>query len=350
MISRIYGHLPNGNPVHEYILKNAQGMCVSILDYGATITSIKTPDIRGNIDNVVLSYNSLTDYLKGTSYIGSVIGRVANRIENGRLFVNGRQYDLETNEGSNHLHGGVVGFDKKLWSAKVISTDDYEKISLFLKSLPGDQNYPGGVDVEVSYKLTSTNDLEVCYRALCFDSATPINMTQHSYFNLSGNCRERIYDHNLIINSKFYTPADKYNIPTGELCPVKDSYLDFENDRSLEMVLTSENLDLGGLDHNFVVNGSDNELNFVAKLYHKKSGRTLSVHSTQPCLQVYTGNHLDSDGADGGEFFRHSGICLECQGFPDSVNKNNFPSIMINPGDVYSEHTVYSFGVCETRD
>lgn len=345
MSKSIFGHLPDGTLVHRYTLSNRSGMQVSVIDYGAIITEINVPDGSGRPSNMVLHYDNLDDYLNGTSYLGTAVGRVANRIAKGSFSLDGQTFTLATNGGPNHLHGGEQGFDSRLWQAQL---EGEQTISFKLKSINGDQGYPGALEVEVRYTLKDDNTLAINYHALCRESATPVNLTQHTYFNLSGQHGTDIGQHSLQLFCQEYTPMDKTGVPTGQVASVKGTALDFSEPTMLNDVLFDNlpaELDVTlGIDHNFVIPAASGGLAKVACLKETQSGRSMEVFSSQPGVQVYTGNYLDVDGAkDSKAFKRHEGLCLECQSFPDSVNQPSFPSIIIQPGEEYRETTCYQF-------
>ncbi|WP_020208682.1 aldose epimerase family protein [Gilvimarinus chinensis] len=347
MEKSFYGKLPCGAKVHEYTLSNANGMKVSIIDYGAIITGIYAPKDNAKTVNLVLGYDSLEGYLKGSSYLGAVVGRVANRIASGGFSIQGNRYQLEVNNGPNHLHGGLCGFDKKLWQAQYSSSQS-QQLRLALVSEEGDQGYPGHLAVEVVYTFNDNNELRIDYRGECTKAATPVNLTQHSYFNLGG--AGTIGRHELQVFAQRYTPINGNGIPLGYLADVAGRPLDFRQARKLNEVLNlgdSEVQEAGGVDHNFVIDqDTSNKLAPVAILTDPDTGRRMRVFSTQPGVQVYTGNFLHQDAAASLQAFpRYGAVCLECQGFPDAVNHPDFPSVVVQPGQTYRETTLYRFEV-----
>jgi len=334
-----------------FTFSNNNGLIVSLTNFGATITSIRTLDRAGKLGNIVLGYDSLEEYVKNSAYTGSVVGRYANRIGAGLLRIDGRSYQLSCNEKGNHLHGGGSGFDKKVWEASPIREERGCGLALSLISPDGDEGYPGTVDVRAIYLLTPDNRLIIEYSAAS-DSPTIINLTQHSYFNLAGS--GTIHDHHLRINASGYTPVDDCLIPTGVLKSVDDTIFDFRLERRLGSVMDKDNeaqLINGGFDHNFVLDGSHSLKVPAASLYDPSSGRTLNVHTTQPGLQLYTGNHLNERmiGKGGVPFRAFGALCLETQHFPDSPNHRAFPSVLLYPGNVYRQTTEYRFGLRPRR-
>lgn len=345
MEQKFYGRLPGGEAVREYTLCNSRGMRVSVIDYGAIITGIYYPVADNRAVNMVLAYDNLAGYLNGSSYVGAVVGRVANRIAGGVFSIDGRRYQLAVNNGPNHLHGGLQGYDKKLWRAEAVNA---QELRLTLVSEHGDQGYPGDLSLQVIYRLTDDNELRIDYRALCETAATPVNLTQHSYFNLTGTVDRTIGAHELTLFADQYTPVDATGIPEGHLASLTGSALDFRQPRRLDEVLQSgaaEVVTAGGVDHNFVVRrDKTGALVRVALLHEPVSGRSMEVWSTQPGVQVYTGNYLHEDAAAAlHPFVRYGGVCLECQGFPDAVNQPDFPPVVIRPGESYRETTCYRF-------
>jgi aldose 1-epimerase len=335
-----FGTLEDGREVSLFTLTNTNDMEVKITNYGGIVTSIHTPDQDGNLDNVVLGFESLDKYLEGTPYFGAIIGRYGNRIEDGTFSIDGTEYELATNDGNNHLHGGEQGFDKVLWHAH---TADGALVLNYL-SEDGEEGYPGNLKVTVTYTLTQDNALKIDYKANT-DKATPVNLTNHSYFNLSGHPDSTILDHGLTINADQYTPVDDELIPTGELAEVEGTPFDFTNPHAI-----GERIDQvkGGYDHNWVLNRSeDNSLFHAATLYHSESGREMKVLTTEPGIQFYSGNFLDGslEGPDGTPFVQHSALCLETQHFPNSPNEPDFPSTILDPNETYNTTTVYQFSV-----
>lgn len=335
-----FGTLEDGREVSLFTLTNANNMEVKITNYGGIVTSIRTPDKEGNLDNVVLGFESLDKYLAGTPYFGAIIGRYGNRIADGKFSIDGKTYDLATNDGNNHLHGGIQGFDKVLWNAE---TKEDGSLELTYLSKDGEEGYPGNLEVSVIYRLTNDNELEIAYEATT-DKATPVNLTNHSYFNLSGAPDSTILDHELKINAHQYTPVDDELIPTGELGDVENTPFDFTEFHEVGARIDQVE---GGYDHNWVLKRSAQDSLFhAATLYHEESGREMNVFTTEPGIQFYSGNFLDGSlkGPGGTPFVKHAALCLETQHFPNSPNEPKFPSTILRPGETYQTTTIYQFG------
>ncbi|HXT64272.1 MAG TPA: aldose epimerase family protein [Pyrinomonadaceae bacterium] len=336
-----FGVTPGGEEVQLFSLENDQGMRVKIIDYGGTITHIDVPDRSGRIADVVLGHDNLEGYLNRSRYFGALIGRYANRIARGCFDLNGVGYSLATNNGANHLHGGLRGFDKVVWEAVEIG----DGVRLSYLSKDGEENYPGNVRATVAYSLTETNELRIEYVATT-DKDTIINLTNHSYFNLAGS--GTILDHEVTINADAFTPVDETLIPTGEIRDVKDTPMDFTSATAIGARINSayEQVRIaGGYDHNFVLRGEVGELNTAATLHDPKSGRLMEVSTTQPGMQFYSGNFLDGSlvGKGGRVYVKNAGCCFETQHFPDSPNHPGFPSTVLNTGEEYRQTTVYRF-------
>ncbi len=326
--------------VSLYSLSNKNGVKVEIMNYGGIVTSVSTPDKNDTAGDIVLGFDNLSDYLKEHPYLGAICGRYANRIEKGRFLLNGQTYSLPINNGPNSLHGGVKGFDKVVWNAQANSATNELILTYFSKDL--EEGYPGNVTVKVIYSLSENNELFIRYFAET-DKITHINLTNHSYFNLSCG-KEKILDHNLRIYASHYTPVDENSIPTGKILPVNETPFDFRSPKKIgEEISKIEH----GYDINFVINQEDDKINKVADLSHSGTGRLVEVFSTEPGVQFYTGNFLDGTlkGKNGIIYDKHMGVCLETQHFPDSPNKKGFPSTILAPGEPYSQTTVYKFGI-----
>ncbi len=336
-----------GQTVRLFTLKNRNGLVTQITNYGGRIINLWTPDREGNFDDIVIGYNSLEEYLNSNEiYYGTLIGRYGNRIANGEFELNDSVYTLAKNNGENHLHGGEKGFNNVVWEAKQL--DDY---SLELKyiSKNGEEGYPGNLEVTVLYQLNNDNELEVEYWATT-DKPTPVNLTQHSYFNLKGVGSGDVKDQLLQINADYYTPVDSGLIPTGEIAPVEGTPMDFRQPTTIGSRIDAdfEQLVFGkGYDHNWVLNQAESGLNYAAKVVEPITGRTLEVYTNEPGIQFYGGNFLDgSDTGKNGKVYTHrSALCLETQHFPDSPNQPDFPSTILQPGDEYYSICVYKFGV-----
>lgn len=341
-----FGTLPSGAAVALYTLRNRHGMEARITPYGGIVTSLTAPDRNGRYADVVLGYDSLARYLKGSPYFGALIGRYANRIARGRFSLDGVGYSLAINNGSNSLHGGVAGFDKVLWkTTHAMITPQGPQLSLAYSSVDGEEGYPGNLQVTAVYTLTEANALELDYTATT-DKDTVVNLTQHSYFNL--RARGDVLSSVVQINADEFTPVDATLIPTGELRAVAGTPLDFRSPVAIGARIEEDNEQLrfaGGYDHNWVIKKPAGELGVMGTVYEPQSGRVLEVSSTEPGLQFYTGNSLDATlvGKEGRVYERRAGFTLEPQHFPDSPNHPNFPSTVLRPGQVYRNTIVYRF-------
>jgi len=344
-----FGRMPDGKAVEVYTLRNARGMEVRAITYGAIIQSIRVPDRSGRLGDVTLGYDSLSGYLTASPYFGAVVGRYANRIARGRFALGGQTYRLAANNGPNHLHGGLKGFDKVVWEAKSFQRGDTVGVEFQHTSPDGDEGYPGTLHVSVTYTLTPSNQLEVEYRAKT-DQATPVNLSQHSYFNLAGEGSGDILGHILEVDADRYTPVDSTLIPTGELASVRNTPFDFRTPMAIGARINQPDPQLKygkGYDHNFVLNRSGSGVVHAARVVEPKTGRTLDISTTEPGLQFYSGNFLDGTitGKSGHVYAHRSALVLETQHFPDSPNHPNFPSTILRPGKEYRSRTVFAFGV-----
>jgi aldose 1-epimerase len=344
-----FGQLPNGAAVTVYTLTNANGVEVRTIPYGAIIVSIRVPDRTGKVDDVVLGFDQLDGYLGTSPYFGAVVGRYANRIANGRFSVDGKDYTLATNNGPNALHGGVKGFDKKMWNAELVERDGNVGVVYSVVSPDGEEGYPGTLTASVTYILTRGNELSIEYEAST-DKATPINLSQHSYFNLGGEGHGDILNHRLTIDADRITPVNATLIPTGELMAVDGTPFDFRQPMRVGERVDAANEQLrygGGYDHNFELKRDRDGVIHAARLEDPASGRTLDVSTSEPGLQFYTGNVLDGSikGKGGHVYAKRSGLCLETQHFPDSPNHSGFPSTILRPGERFRSRTVFAFGV-----
>jgi len=344
-----FGVLADGREVLEYTLANKAGMSARIINYGATIVSLSVPDRDGNFKDVVLGYDSLQGYVNGSAYFGAIVGRYGNRIAGGRFQLDGEQFQLTVNDGVNHLHGGKIGFNKVLWDAEVLEESDAPAIRFKYVSRDGEEGFPGNVTLKVTYSLTGDNALRIEYEGET-DKPTILNPTQHSYFNLSGNFKDTILNHQLMIEADRFTPVDAGLIPTGELAPVEGAPLDFRQSRAIGERIDDpfEQLALGrGYDHNRLLRdySGSGKIHKAAELYDPSSGRLMTVLTDQPGIQFYSGNFLDGTaiGKNGIAYGRRTGLCLETQVFPDAPNKPGFPSATLNPGQVYRQTTIYRF-------
>jgi aldose 1-epimerase len=324
---RPFGKMPDGKVIKLFTLRNTDGVSASIITYGAILTELRVPDSHGVITNVVLGTDQLEKYLKGFSSPAAIIGRVANRIARARFTLERVEYKLSANNGPHHLHGV---FDKAVWQAKALPpTDNEAAVQLTYASPDGEDGFPGNLTVKVTYTLTSKNELRLDYEATT-DKATPINLTSHAYFNLRGH--GDVLDHELWIAANRYTPTDEGLIPTGEIASVKGTPLDFTSSKRIGERIGQLKPKPGGYDNNFIIDSDGKSVALAARVYEPESGRVMEVRTTEPGLQIYTGNHLN-----------HGGLCLETQHFPDSVNHPNFPTTILHPGQTFKSTTVFSF-------
>jgi aldose 1-epimerase len=340
-----FGTTPDGAPVEVFTLVNRRGMEVRLIEYGAAILALRTPDRSGRFDDVVLGFDTLEGYLGNTPHFGVVVGRYANRIAKARFTLDGKTYQLAANNGPNHLHGGVKGFDRVVWTGAPAGAG----VVRFTRTSPdGEEGYPGTLNVRVMYTLTERNDLIVDYHATT-DKPTIINLSQHSYFNLTGGVRDSL-GHELTLDADRYTPVDDTLIPTGELAPVDGTPFDFRKPFAIGARIEEPHPQLKygrGYDHNFVVRRPGPGLARAARVVEPASGRTLEILTTEPGVQFYAGNFLDGTikGKEGRVYARRWGFCLETQHFPDSPNHANFPSTVLRPGQEFRSKTVFTFGV-----
>jgi aldose 1-epimerase len=342
-----FGTMPDGRAVERFRLTNAAGMTVDTIGYGGIITSIRTPDREGRMDDVVLGFDTLQGYLGEHPFFGAIVGRYGNRIANGAFTLDGQTYTLAKNNGPNHLHGGERGFDKVLWQAEPVAGQN--AIAFTRTSPDGEEGYPGNLTVRVTYTLTDRNELVVEYHATT-DKATPVNLTQHSYFNLAGHASGDILGHELMLNADRYTPVSDTLIPTGELAPVEATPFDFRTPTAIGARIDEPHPQIKnglGYDHNWVLNGTPGELRLAARVVAPSTGRTLEIATTEPGIQFYSGNFLDGSitGKGGAVYGHRTGFCLETQHFPDSPNQPAFPSTILQPGEEYRTRTVFTFGV-----
>lgn len=340
IIKEIFGTYDN-KEVYLFTLKNSSGFTVKITNYGGIVTSIIAPDKNGNFDNIVLGYNGLGGYLEDTPYFGAIVGRYANRIAKGKFVLDGKEYTLAVNNGPNHLHGGIKGFDKVVWHAEEIKGENESSLKLHYLSKDGEEGYPGNLDITVIYTVSDDNELKIEYTAKT-DKPTPVNLSHHSYFNLAGTSGRDILDQTLTINADKYTVVDETLIPTGELRNVTGP-MDFRKPMAVGSRI--ENVP-GGYDHNYVLNNKG-AFAKVAELSDSISGRAMEVYTDEPGIQFYSGNFLDGSitGIGGIVYKKHFGLCLETQHFPDSPNHPEFPNTILRPGEEYKQKTVYKFSV-----
>ena len=329
--------------VFLYTLTNANGLKARITEYGAILVSLEIPDKDGNISDITLGFDTLDEYIeKNTSYLGATVGRYANRIGGAKFMLNGVEYKLAANNGDNHLHGGIKGFDKVLWTADDLREDsDMAMVKLTYVSEDGEEGYPGNLACSVTYTLTKDDELKISYEAET-DKTTIVNLTHHSYFNLAGQGTCDILSHELMLTADKFTPVDKGLIPTGEIRSVKDTPMDFTKPMAVGLRIAQVP---GGYDHNYVLNSGGGSMALCAKVYEPTSGRVMEIYSVEPGIQFYSGNFLDGTitGKAGKVYKKHYGFCLETQHFPDSPNKPDFPTVVLNPGRKYTTETVHKF-------
>jgi aldose 1-epimerase len=344
-----FGKTGEGASVDVYTLTNNLGMQAKITNFGAIVVSLKAPDRNGKMDDVVLGFNDLDSYLKGHPYFGAIVGRYGNRIAKGRFSLNGVEYKLAVNNGENHLHGGIKGFDKVVWTAKEMRTKMGPAVSLTYLSKDGEEGYPGNLTATIVYTLTNNNELKLDY-TVTTDKDTISNLTHHSYFNLAGEGNGNILSHILSLNANRFTPTDAGSIPTGELKAVAGTPFDFLKPTVIGKRIDDQDQQLqfgSGYDHNFVVNGKAGTLRSAATVYEPTSGRVLEVWTTEPGVQFYTGNFLNGTltGKSGKVYQKRFGFCLETQHYPDSPNHPAFPTTTLKKGATYRSTTVYRFKV-----
>ena len=336
--------------IQLFTLRNQSGMIVKITNYGAMITHIIVPDRDGNFADVALGYDRLEDYVNALEkpYFGAIVGRVGNRIAKGKFKIDGVEYDLKINNGPNHLHGGLIGFDKVVWSATV--NKDENAVELAYTARDGEEGYPGNLECKVTYQLTEDNEIVVSYFATT-DKATPVNLTQHTYFNLKGEGQGDVIDHEMMINAKQFTPVDSTLIPTGELRDVVNTPFDFTSIKPIGKDINAGDEQLkfgGGWDHNWVLDrtgAAEGERTLAVRVHEPKTGRVLEVFTTEPGVQFYAGNFLSGNilGKCGKPYVKRGGFCLETQHYPDSPNRPEFPTCILKPGDEYKTSTSFKF-------
>ena len=340
-----FGVTPEGVSVDRYTLKNRHGVVAKVMTYGATLTELHVPDRSGRVADITLGFDRLEPYLKGHPFFGSTAGRVANRIARGKFSLNGQTYTLAVNNGPNHLHGGIKGFDKRVWSATTRVSEGLGAVEMIYRSLDGEEGYPGNLDVKVTYTLTQHDELRIDYEART-DKDTPVNLTNHAYYNLAGPGGGDMTNHELMINADRFTPVDDTSILTGEIRSVKGTVMDFTTPTKIGARIEQVGGEPGGYDHNYVLNkASAADLTLAARVHEPGSGRVMEVWTTEPGVQLYTGNFLDGSlvGKGGQRYSKRYGFCLECQHYPDSINRSSFPSVVLKPGQVYRQTTVHKF-------
>ena len=350
-----FGETADGTSVDLYTLTNANGMRLDVTNYGGIIVRLLVPDAAGELEDITLGYDSLGGYLDQSPYFGAIIGRYGNRIAQGRFTLAGETYELARNNGPNHLHGGEKGFDKVVWDVESFENENGVGLIFSYTSPDGEEGYPGTLQAKVTYTLTDQNELIFDYEATT-DEATPVNLTQHAYFNLAGHGSGDILDHVVTINADTFTPVDSTLIPTGELRPVAGTPFDFTQPTPIGARIEeeeNEQIRFGlGYDHNFVLNRNEpgaDSLALAARVFEPTSGRVMEVFTTEPGVQFYSGNFLDGSitGKDGAVYEHRTGFCLETQHFPDSPNQSTFPSTILRPGETYRSRTVYKFDARE---
>ncbi len=348
MITRsLFGKLADGREVFQYTMKNNKGMEVSVINFGATVTSIIVPDKNGKAEDVVLGYDSLEGFVNDNSYLGVIVGRYGNRIGKGNFSIDGKNYQVTVNDGENHLHGGSKGFHKVLWDAAHNENDSAPSVQLTYVSKDGEDGYPGTVTIKVTYTLTPDNELKIDYAGTT-DKPTILNPTNHAYFNLTGSPSNTILDHQLQLESDSTTPVVKGLIPTGEFASVINTPFDFRTSTPIGARINADDSQLklgGGYDHNWVLRNYNGNVRKAAELYEPKSGRVLTVLTDQPGIQFYSGNFLNGSikGKKGISYQFRTGLCLEAQHHPDSPNKPQWPPVTLRPGETYKQTTIYKF-------
>lgn len=336
-----FGKTKEGVPVEQYVLTNGK-MTAKVITYGAILRELIVPDRTGKPGDVVLGFDTLEGYLAGHPFFGATTGRVANRIAKGKFTLDGVEHKLAVNNGPNSLHGGLKGFDKAVWKAENVSGSNGAAVKLTYVSKDGEEGYPGTLTASVTYTVTPENELKIDYTATT-DKATPVNLTNHSYFNLAG--AGSILGHELMLNSEFYTPVDADLIPTGEIKTVSGTPLDFTCPAPIGARIGELKAEPKGYDHNFVLRGDPRALKPAATVRDSASGRVLEMFTTEPAVQLYTANFLDGKlkGKGGVVYKQHQAFCLEAQHYPDSVHHDQFPSTILRPGSTYTQTTIYKF-------
>ena len=336
----VFGTTAAGQQVDRYTLENGNGLIARVITYGGILTELLVPDREGALGDVVLGFDNLGQYEKENPYFGCITGRVANRIAGGKLVVDGEEYEVAVNNGPNHLHGGIVGFDKVIWDAEERTTDLGPAVILSYLSKDGEEGYPGNLQVQVAYVLTNNDELLIEYTATT-DKATPINLTNHSYFNLAAG--GDVLGHILTLHARYYTEPDETLIPTGRVLPVAGTPLDFTKPAAIGGRIGR--IEIGGYDHNYVLdNGGREEPGLAAEVYDPMSGRVMELSTTEPGVQLYSAIHLDGvQGKAGAVYNKCYAFCLETQHYPDSINQPGFPSVLLRPGEMYRTRTVHAF-------
>jgi aldose 1-epimerase len=345
-----YGTTADGKAVTEYILKNSTGASIDVLDYGGIITRVMVPDKNGKLGDVVLGCNSLASYEKDSPYFGAIVGRVANRIAKGTYTVEGKQYHAAINNGVNSLHGGLKGYDKRMWHVQDVSSPEGSALKLTLTDPDGTEGYPGTVNVTVVYTFTNADVLKIEYTATT-DKATPLNLTNHTYWNLKDGGKTVVDGHVLKAYADHYTPVDDTQIPTGEIAPVKGTPIDFTIPKPIGKDIEAMGGNPAGYDHNLVLNNHTGKLTKAVEVYEPVTGRVLEVWTTEPGLQFYSGNFLDGKftGMNGAVYSKHSAFAFEAQNYPDAINHPSFPTMLVTPDKPYHQLTEYHLAVSPTQ-
>ncbi len=338
-----FGKMPDGTVIAKYTVDNGNGIVMELINYGAIMTSLSAPDKNGESANINVGFDNLESYLGGTPYFGATVGRYANRVAKGKFTLNGKEYTLATNNGPNSLHGGEKGFDKVIWAAKKIETEDAVGVQFDYTSKDGEEGYPGNLKVTVKYTLTPDNQLVMDYTATT-DAPTVLNLTNHNYWNLAGAKSGKNYKHSLKLEADKYLPVDETLIPTGELESVKGTPMDFTSFKTIGEDIQKTGGDPVGYDHCYVLSDDTDKLALAATVKEPTSGRVMEVWTTQPGIQFYSGNFLDGTAGNAG-LNQHEAFCLETQHFPDTPNQPNFPSATLKPGETFHETTVHKFSV-----
>jgi aldose 1-epimerase len=341
-----FGKTRAGQEIFLYTLENKHGLVAKVITYGALLTELHVPDRDGNLGDIVLGFDNLEAYLGHHPHFGCTTGRVANRIARGKFTLDGEEYTLAVNNPPNHLHGGKQGLSRRVWRGTEVESDAGPRVRFTYESPDGEEGYPGNLGIQVTYTLTERNELRIDYLATT-DRPTPVNLTNHSYFNLDGAGNGTILDHELMIAADHYTPVDETTIPTGEIAPVRGTAMDFTEPTAIGARIARLPGKPGGYDHNYALNNQDGSLALAARVFSPRSGRVLEVLTTEPGVQLYTANYLDGGlvGKGGRAYPRHGALCLETQHYPDAVHHENFPSTILRPGGKYTQTTVFRFSV-----
>ena len=347
IVCKSFGFTNEGTEVSAFSLSNTNGLQVEIINYGGIITKIMVPDNKGSFDDITLGFDTLDGYLKGHPYFGAIVGRHANRLEDAQFELNGKIYKLYVNNGKNHLHGGLKGFDKVIWSAETVKNGKNDSLELTYRSVDGEEGYPGNLDIKVTYSLSEADELIINYFAVS-DSDTVVNLTNHAYFNLCGHASGDISGHQVMINADSFTTINNEGVPNGEIKKVEGTPLDLRALKPLASGLSDKSeqiLNAGGFDHNWVLNTAGDVSLKAAEVYEETTGRIMEVYTTKPGIQLYTGNFLDGMGPckDGATYVKRSGLCLETQFFPNVMKHRNFPSPVLKAGQEYAHKTIYKF-------